>query len=90
MKQVCKVEAIVEIGSAPNARLEIYNLELYSNGDLRIVSLYDREFEKHHVVSMKKVVNNYYELTLSGGSVNKRKIKFRGQHQPFMKYVSPN
>lgn len=25
-KLVCKVEAIVEIGTAPNARLEIYNL----------------------------------------------------------------
>lgn len=43
-KLVCKVEAIVEIGTAPNARLEIYNLELYSNRDLRIVSLYNREF----------------------------------------------
>lgn len=44
VKQVCRVEAIVQIGSAPNSKLEIYYLELYSNGDLRIMSLYGREF----------------------------------------------
>jgi hypothetical protein len=27
----CKVEAILEIGSGAGSRLEIYNLELYSN-----------------------------------------------------------
>jgi hypothetical protein len=81
------VEAIVEIGAAPNARLEIYNLELYSNRDLRIVSLYNREFEKHKLVSMCKGTNNYYELNLSGTVINKRRVKFRGQFQPFTKYL---
>ena len=42
VKQVCRVESIVEIGSAPSSKLEIYYLELYSNGDLRIMSLYGR------------------------------------------------
>ena len=38
----CKVEVILEIGSGQAARLEIYNLELYSNKDMKIVSLYGR------------------------------------------------
>lgn len=87
VKQVCRVESIVEIGTAPTSKLEIYYLELYSNGDLRIMSLYGREFEKHKIVSMVKSQNNYYILHLSGGSVNQRRIKFRGQFQPFMKYL---
>jgi hypothetical protein len=36
---------------------------------------------------MSKAQNNYYVLQLTGGAVNARKIKFRGQHQPFMKYM---
>lgn len=66
-----------------NVRLEIYKLELYHNDDLRIVSLYDREFERHKLISMKKGLHGYYELQLSGGSVHTRKVKFRGQHKAF-------
>jgi len=36
---------------------------------------------------MKKGLNSYFELTLSGGSTNKRRVKFRGQHQAFNKYL---
>ena len=86
MKQVCRVESIVEIGSPPSSKLEVYYLELYSNGDLRIMSLYGREFEKHQLSSMSKAQNNYYILHFSGGSVSQRRVKFRGQYQPFMKY----
>ena len=84
----CKVEAIVEIGVAPSSRLEIYNLELWGSGQLRIVSMYNREFERHQLVGMDRSSNGYYELALTGGPVNKRRVKFRGQHQPFLKYLS--
>lgn len=42
VRQVCRVESIVEIGTAPTSKLEIYYLELYNNADLRIMSLYGR------------------------------------------------
>lgn len=32
---------------------------------------------------MKKGLHGYYELQLSGGSVNSRRVKFRGQYKPF-------
>jgi len=41
--------------------------------------LYNREFERHKLLTINKLPANYYELGLEGGAVNKRKVKFRGQ-----------
>jgi hypothetical protein len=43
-KLVAKVEVIIEMGVISSVCLEIYNIELYSNDEIRIVSLYGREF----------------------------------------------
>jgi hypothetical protein len=34
--------------------------------------------------------NNYYELLFEEGKIPSRRCKFRGQNQPFMKYLSEN
>ena len=39
---VTRVEAIVEIGTGTSIRLEIYNIELYANDEIKIKSLYGR------------------------------------------------
>jgi hypothetical protein len=36
---------------------------------------------------MTKGQNNYYELHFIEGTVNKRKVKFRGEYAPFLKYL---
>ena len=38
-------------------------------------------------MSIIKGANQYYELNLTGSAVNKRRVKFRGQCQPFLKYL---
>ena len=45
------------------------------------------EVEKHTLVSVVKAPNSFYELKLKNGPVNKRRVKFRGQYQPFMRYL---
>ncbi len=86
----CKVEAILEIGSGASSRLEIYNLELYSNRELKIMSLYGREFESHRLRAMKALPSSYYELLFEEGKIGSRKCKFRGAHSPFMKFLAEN
>ena len=55
------------------------------------MSLYGREFERHKLVSMKSQRHSYYELTLEGGKIDKRRVKFRGKYEDhFMKYVVPD
>ncbi len=36
---------------------------------------------------MRPLPNGYYELKFIDGKISTRKIKFRGQYQPFMKYL---
>lgn len=51
------------------------------------MSTYDREFESHKLKAMKPLPNNYYELIFEEGKITSRKCKFRGQYQPFMKFL---
>jgi hypothetical protein len=46
-RPVARVESIIEVGGMGAARLELYYIELYENSEIRIVSLYGREFERH-------------------------------------------
>ena len=45
------------------------------------------EIEKHTLVSVVKAPNSFYELRLKDGPLSKRRVKFRGQFQPFLRYL---
>jgi hypothetical protein len=45
-----------------------------------------REFERHQLISMRRLKHDYYELKLKGGMVESRKVKFRGPIDAFLKF----
>ena len=56
--------------------------------EIRIISLYGKEFERHKLISMQPQKHGYYELSLEGGAISKRRVKFRGNYDRFSKYIS--
>jgi hypothetical protein len=78
------------MGTKAYPRLEKYVVELYAGDKMQIVSLYGRVFERHTLLYMKPMENDYFEMHFSEDSTpNTRLIKFKTNMGEFAKYIQP-